>query len=357
MPATKDAMTRYRILDELLSNQYHNYSLDDLTEEVCRRLCDINPDSNGVTRRCIEKDIHYLEYESPFLVDIERYKVPSTRGETGKDYIKNCLRYSDPSYSIFKKELTDDEVYLLRQALSLLGQFDGLPNLEALESLRKGLSEKECERSVISFTKNPIGDSNFLGQLFTAISNKQVVDISYSKFGSDENVMKYRLYPYLLKEYNRRWFLIASSFDDGKLLTFALDRMKKVDPQPALKYIPYEGDIQERYEDIIGVTLLDEEPSRVIFWTDEIEKNYVITKPLHESQIHYRGEEDKQFRLEYPMLEKGAFFSIECIRNYELIRELCSYGKGLVVLSPDNIRDDVVKRISEMNSAYEKIFG
>lgn len=34
MPANKNAMTRYKILDDLLSNRYHNYSLDDLTEEV-----------------------------------------------------------------------------------------------------------------------------------------------------------------------------------------------------------------------------------------------------------------------------------------------------------------------------------
>lgn len=37
MPANKNAMTRYKILDELLSNRYHNYSLDDLTEEVSNR--------------------------------------------------------------------------------------------------------------------------------------------------------------------------------------------------------------------------------------------------------------------------------------------------------------------------------
>ena len=38
MPANKNAMTRYKILDGLLSNRYHNYSLDDLTEEVNYRL-------------------------------------------------------------------------------------------------------------------------------------------------------------------------------------------------------------------------------------------------------------------------------------------------------------------------------
>ena len=41
MPANKNAMTRYKILDELLSNRYHNYSLDDLTEEVNKRLAEM----------------------------------------------------------------------------------------------------------------------------------------------------------------------------------------------------------------------------------------------------------------------------------------------------------------------------
>lgn len=32
--------------------------------------------------------------------------------------------------------MSDDEEYLLKEALSLLGQFEGLPNLDALEGLR-----------------------------------------------------------------------------------------------------------------------------------------------------------------------------------------------------------------------------
>ena len=75
MPANKNAMTRYKILDGLLSSRYHNYSLDDLTEEVNRQLAEMYPDTNGVVRRTIEKDIYYLEYEDPFMVDIERYTV------------------------------------------------------------------------------------------------------------------------------------------------------------------------------------------------------------------------------------------------------------------------------------------
>ena len=48
MPTNKNAMTRYKILDELLSCRYHNYSLEDLTEEVNKRLSDMYPDTDGV---------------------------------------------------------------------------------------------------------------------------------------------------------------------------------------------------------------------------------------------------------------------------------------------------------------------
>lgn len=94
-------MTRYKILDELLSSRYHNYSLDDLTEEVSKRLSDMYPDTKGVVRRTIEKDIYYLEYEGPFMVDIERYSAPGYNVDKQKSYSKQCLRYRIPGFSIF----------------------------------------------------------------------------------------------------------------------------------------------------------------------------------------------------------------------------------------------------------------
>lgn len=79
MPANKNAMTRYKILDELLSCRYHNYSLDDLTEEVNKRLAELYPDTNGVGRRTIEKDIFYLEYEGPLPCESATYAVQKCR--------------------------------------------------------------------------------------------------------------------------------------------------------------------------------------------------------------------------------------------------------------------------------------
>lgn len=357
MPTNKNAMTRYMILDELLSSRYHNYSLDDLTEEVSNRLVELYPQSDGVVRRTIEKDVKYLESEGPFLAEIERYTVPAFSKETQKTYNKQCLRYANPSYSIFKKKMSSEESYLLHEALSILGQFEGLPNLDALERLRLGLRINRKQKKIISFAKNPLENSNLLGELFVAISQLQVIKLNYHTFNAQEDIHETNLHPYLLKEYNRRWFLIAAAESDGKILTFPLDRIDKVVPLPSHKYIEYDGDINEQFEDIIGVTLYDEKPvEHIIFWVDDKSKYYVLTKPIHESQKPIRGEKEENLRTKYPQLSGGHFFSIDCKYNYELIRELCSFGKDLIVLSSgEEVKNEVMKRIKEMNERYFQV--
>ena len=352
MPANKNAVTRYYYLDQLLANRYHNYSTEDLCRLVNEKL---EERDQHVTRRTIELDLHYLEYESPFAAEIVHYQVDDISQRTLKTIKKSCHRYADPSFSIFTQKLTDDEKHLLGEAFTLLGQFDGLPDLEGLERLRESLKVKTY-RQMVSFTKNPLENSTLFGELFTAISQKQVVEIHFHKFDTPEVDRSVVVYPYLLKEYNRRWYLIAAAEDTGKLLSFALDRMDKFIPLPSRSYKEYDGDLNERFEDIIGVTLIDGNPLQtILFWVSDYSKDYVATKPLHESQRHYRGEREEELRQQYPMLEGGAFFSIDCIENYELIRELSSFGKELLVLSPANIQQKVCDRVASHFQAYQAL--
>jgi predicted DNA-binding transcriptional regulator YafY len=354
MPVNKNAMTRYRILDELLQNPYHDYSLDDMTAEVNSRLGEMGIDP--VTRRCIENDIHYIEWDGPFEACIKRYSVPCYNYDKKKTTPKRCLRYEDASFSIFTKELSDDEAYLLKEALSMLGQFEGLPNMKGLQSLSFGLAAKESRKKIVSFTRNPLENSSVFGQLFNAISQKQVVEIHYHTFAHPEQELLTNVIPYQLKEYNRRWFLFSASEEDGKVLTFALDRVDKTVPLPSHQYREYDGDPNEWFDDIIGVTLYEGRPvEHILFWVNERSKDYVMTKPLHDSQIVYKGEREEELHKKYPALEKGKFFSIDCKENYELIRELASFGADLLVLSPQNIQDEIFERINAMLKDYRKL--
>lgn len=341
MPTNKNALIRYKYLDRLLSDHHHYYDIHDLTSKVNDMLYEDGfPE---VTRRCIEKDINTLEY-APFSAPIERFT------KCGK----RCIAYGKRSFSIFTKELSDEEENLLREVLSTIGQFDGLDNFKWLEDFKIGLGLEE-RRQIISFANNPyLQNSNLLGTLFDFISNEVVIRLSYHTF-NDATIRSIGFHPYLLKQYNERWFLLGAADSDQKILNFALDRIDKAEPLPEKKYIECPVNIYEHFEDIFGVTLYeDRQVEHIVCWVSDASKGYVNTKPIHESYTPFKGEKESLLHEQYPQLDGGLFFSIDCIPNFELIRELCSYGGDLIVLSPQSIREEIKKRLSTHLAQYQK---
>ena len=354
MPSNKNAVTRYFFIDQLLANHYHDCSIADIHRIVNEHLEEqsIAP----VTKRTIEMDINYLENEGPFLAEIERYYV-DVQNAHFKTVKKSCLRYADRTYSIFKKKLTDDEQFLLSEVLSLLGQFDGLPDFDGLESLRGKVELKDGPR-IVAFDKNPLEGTTVFGQLFTAIAQKTVVELHLHTFAAPDHEIVQVVHPYLLKEYNRRWYLFGYNSEKSMVMNYALERIDSVVPLPSHRFVPYNGDLNERFDDIIGVTLYDDSPLLAItFWVADHSKDYVRTKPLHESQRSLRGEREAELRRQFPQLTAGAFFSIECRENYELLRELTSFGKELIVLSPREIQKAIFDKIGEMCERYKDVIG
>ena len=337
----KNAIMRYKILDSLMSNRNRYYSISELLEKVneALELDGMEP----VSRRCIEKDLNTLEC-APYEAAIERVWYHG----------KKCIRYAEEGFSIFTKKLTEEEENLLSEVLNTIGQFDGLDTFEWLDSLKKRLDIKE-HRRIIQFDSNPYFEGrNLIGSLFTAISNKQVLALKYHTF-KDPQVREVVVYPYLLKEYNNRWFLIVG-VEDGTILNFALDRIDDFKPMPHIDYIEPDEDLESRFDDIVGVTLFKDKPTEdILLWVNEEGYQYVKTKPLHGSQRDVKGEEDKTMREKYPALQGGRFFRLQCILNYELEQLLMSKMNQLVVLEPATLKDSLINRIKKMDSLYNSI--
>ena len=337
----KNAIMRYKILDSLLSNRNRYYSISELLEKVneALELDGMEP----VSRRCIEKDLNTLEC-APYEAVIERVWYHG----------KKCIRYAEEGFSIFTKKLTEEEENLLSEVLNTIGQFDGLDTFEWLDRLKKRLDIKE-HRRIIQFDSNPYFEGrNLIGSLFTAISNKQVLALKYHTF-KDPQVKEVVVYPYLLKEYNNRWFLIVG-VEDGTILNFALDRIDDFKPMPHIDYIEPDEDLESRFDDIVGVTLFKDKPTEdILLWVNEEGFQYVKTKPLHGSQRDVKGEEDKTMREKYPALQGGRFFRLQCILNYELEQLLMSKMNQLVVLEPATLKDSLINRIKKMDSLYSSI--
>ena len=87
-----------------------------------------------------------------------------------------------------------------------------------------------------------------------AILNQRALLIEYKSFKalqSQQNIY----YPYLLKEYRNRWFIICKAKKGTMLLTLALDRIIEFQELPNEKFVPYTGvDFDIYYNDLLGVT-------------------------------------------------------------------------------------------------------
>ncbi len=354
MPVTKNSLTRYMLLDRLLSNRRHSYSIQDLTDILNEELRSYYG-VKTVTKRQVEKDVRFLTDDGPFGGELEKYKVDAPRKSGEGYYKKPCVRYLDSSFSIFKKPLTDDELSLLSTVLSTLESFKGLPNFEWLDGLASKL-HLDGRPEIITMSRNIKENSTLLAELFGAISSRSAIKLHYHVFDKP-GIREVDLSPYLLKEYNCRWYLLASPFDRDKILTFALDRIDAVTYDTGRTYKPAPEDFSERYEDIIGVTYPENSKlEKITFWVSPESKNYVETKPIHGSMRIKKGNSAEKLSQQYPGLPAdGMFCTIDCIENYELIRELTSYGPNLIVLSPEHIVDKVVSIAQKILSAYSSV--
>lgn len=339
MPSNKNAVSRYKYLDDLLSDRYHYYDIHDLTAICNNKLGDDGMPS--VSQRCIEKDINYLEY-SPFNADIERVWYNG----------KRCIKYLDPDFSIFTKALTQEERSLLTEVLTTLGQFDGLDHFQWFDGLKNKLGIEKRSK-IISFCSNPyLHNSNILGSLYAAISRKQVIKIKYHTFKSKDS-KSLVFHPYLLKQFNNRWFIIGAADKDGFILQFALDRVESFTPIPTREYKDCTVDLDERFEDMVGVSLpINAETQRIALWIAVDEYPYIETKPLHGSQKRMKFEDVLMWKNKFQNLGEGVFIELNCIVNVELIQLLMSFSSDVVVLFPVSLRDELVNRITIMNKNY-----
>lgn len=347
MPTSKDAMARYRIIDRMLADPQNDYTTKKILEAVSREC------PHKVTIRMIQKDIKALEEE--FGKEIVR-----NRGGRG------TVCYKDQAEPLFYQELTPDEEEILKEALSSLGDFEGMENFKWLEILKRKLNMAPGRkgRPLISFAKNDILQipENLLGKLYSAISRRKVIRFGYRKFDDAGNPFSQVIvYPYQIRQYNNRWFLLCTPlgneqypYDPELIYNYALDRMdgkvEYLDEQP---YIDTPVDIEARFDEIIGVTYRKDVGIRDIYFAVKPQSvDYVRTKYIHSSQDEVNPETEKEFREKYPSLKDCKFFVISCRPNVELYALLASYRDSVVVIEPADIREEVKRMLSSALDNY-----
>lgn len=181
----------------------------------------------------------------------------------------------------------------------------------------------------------------FLTGLMQAMLENAVLRISYWKYLSPEADIRV-VRPYALKEFAKRWYLVAFSEDAGALRTYALDRMTDMQRTGAHFKMPAGFQVQHLFESSYGIYLPEgEKPVLVKLRTSLREAAYLEDLPLHPSQMLVAREGD------------ACIFAMHVIPNPNFIMELCSHGDRLEVLEPASLREAVREALKNALKQYE----
>ncbi len=256
-------------------------------------------------------------------------------------------RYADPDFSIQPSVFSAADLERLREVRALLRQFAGLPVAAGVDGMVVGLERALRHPSreapaIAQFEYNPVAHGlDWLAPLYGYVREARAVQLTYQPF-TEPAPYRRVVSPYLLREYNNRWFLIGYDHHESLVRTFALDRIREAEPyllQPFYRSPAF--DAAHRYRHVVGVSIPDgASPQTVRLRVAAEHAPYLRTKPLHPSQTVELETAD------------GPVLRLFVIHNIELENCLLSYGEHVEVLEPASLRQRLRERISALYRRY-----
>ena len=330
MADTKYPTIRYQTLERGCRNKYKRYYIDDLIDACAEAIYDYCGKEIGCSRRTILNDIDFMESNAGWRIPLVRHK----------DGRKVYYRYEDTNFTINETLLSETEYNKLNEAVTMLERFKGMPCFEWMDDLLFKLQSgfKKSSTLILDFEHAPsLRGMHHLDRLFNSILYKQTLEIEYRTYNNMVHV--WTIHPYLIKQYNNRWFLFGKNASKkGVISNLPLDRIEGISDSG----VPYEKDdgrLQQMLDNIVGVT---------IDWTADVEEvklqfsekrfPYILTKPLHKTQTVVSEEE--------------RIIQISVIPNKELESLILQFGNDVEILSPQGLREEIKRKINEMIKKY-----
>ncbi|EDM45389.1 hypothetical protein SCB49_06267 [unidentified eubacterium SCB49] len=335
MALNKNALIRYKTIDKCLQNTYKKWTLSDLIEACSNALIEYEDRDVNVSKRTVQLDIQMMRsdklgYNAPIEV-----------------YEKKFYRYAEEDYSITDIPLNEHDMDVLSETVEMLKQFKDFSLFSELGGIihrleDKMYSEKTHKAAIIHLDKNEdLKGLEHLDTLYQAILKQVVLRITYQSFKARHPATMV-FHPYILKEFNNRWFLVGRISSKKPILTLALDRMINIDYDTAIPYNDGGFDGDSYYENTIGVTVLNTDHLLdIVLKIDRSNAPYVLTKPLHSSQKVIKTTE-----------EKAVIVSLRVHINYELERLILGFGDSIEVLEPRMLRTRIKKKLMRASEKY-----
>lgn len=339
MPLNRATLIRISTIDKCLQNHYRRWTINDLIDACTDALAEFEGRSNPVSRRTFQNDLALMRsdrlgYNAPIVVRDNKY-----------------YEYEDPDYSITHLPLNAEGLDALNSALDILRQLQGFPQLassiDTISKLNEQIS-RQTGTSVPAMDMEHVPGykgAQFIGAIYDAVRKRQTLVIEYQSFKARQP-QELVVYPYLLKEYRNRWFLICekSTNRSPQINIFALDRILSVrldKGHPFRKCVDF--DPEHFFDDTIGVTKsISDKARRVVIKIDRQQAPYVESKPFHKSQ-----------KVEQRFRDGSIQLSLKVVINNELERLILGYGGHAEVIAPPEFRARIAESVLKAAERYQ----
>ena len=329
MAQNKNALIRYRVIDNCLSDQDRKWTLEDMMEACSSALQAENGKEINVSKRTLQLDLQMLRgaqlgYNAPIGVFEKKY-----------------YRYTDETFSIAKLSTTENDKEILEKSLRLLSYYQEKPILKGLSPLLLELSDRlEESPKIIQSSVKESAYSNKILDLQKAIQGNVVLDVIYQ----DQNYKKplsYSVHPQLLVEHNAVWHLVALKKDGSEIIHFSIHDILSWEVNNKMAFIASNKKLIKQYQNVLGLPGDDRKVREIIFKVNKTIANQIEYNPIHSSlktlKTHKSG---------------AKTFQIDMEINQNLISWFMSHGNNMEVVGPKKIRKLIKEEIKQMVKMY-----
>ena len=192
----------------------------------------------------------------------------------------------------------------------------------------------------ILFEEIPEGEQ-YLPVIIEALKKNTVLEMTYQSFWRDE-ANTFTVEPYCLKAFKQRWYLVGRSPYYNKVMIYALDRVKELEPTALHFEYPEDFVAEEFFEDCFGI-IADQnyDIETVKLKVSAGQANYLRKLILHQTQK------------EIERNDEYSIFTVRLRPTFDFQQEILSMGSDVEVLSPEWFRDDTAERVKAMWNKYK----
>ena len=199
---------------------------------------------------------------------------------------------------------------------------------------------KERLSGRVSVEDIPSGQKWLVSVMQSMLDNTEM-ELHYRKYMSEDEEVRH-IRPYAVKEFAKRWYIVAYSEEASALRVYAMDRILALKPTGEKFKMPKGFQVDDLFESSYGIYLPEgEEPVLVKLRTPLREAAYLQDLPLHPSQVFLGSEGD------------FCLFALRVIPNPNFIMELVKHGGRLEILEPESLREQVKQELRNALKLYE----